>query len=86
MTETSDALNGQVLEAVRRSAFADALRDVRVEPAWDENGVEFLRVVLVLELPDHNVDSELEALLERIEEAVSSVDERYPSVRFLDAA
>ena len=86
MIEASDTLKGRVSKAVRESPFAEAVRDVRIEPAWDENGDEFLRVALVLDLPDRDMDTELEALLERIEEAVISVDDRYPSIRFLDAA
>ena len=85
-----NAMTENLLNAVRNvvasGPLAKAVRRIEIEPAIDEDDEEFLRVELLVRLPTKNVDSELEALLERIEEAVGAIDSRYPSVRFLDAA
>ena len=84
--ETTDNVRQIVLKAVGADPLAALVDDVQVELGVDEDDEEFLRVALVVRLPDRNVDAELEGLLERIEEAVARIDDRYPSVRFLDAA
>jgi hypothetical protein len=81
-----DTLKQRVLATARRSAVAAQIEDVVLEPDRDEEGTDFLRVVVQLKNLDHTVDSDFEALLEAIESTVGAVDERYPSVRFLDAA
>jgi hypothetical protein len=61
------------------------VRAVHVEPSDKEDGDEFLLVTV--ELSSADIDDEaLERLLEEIEAEVATLDERYPSVRFLDAA
>lgn len=86
MTVDPDILKAAVLSAIEGNPLAKAVQDVQVEPAIDEDNDSFLRVELQVRLPDRDVDAELEALLEKIEEAIAAVDERYASVRFLDAA
>ena len=86
MTVDPDILRAAVLSAIEGNPLAKAVQDVQVEPAVDEDNDSFLRVELQVRLPDRDVDAELEALLEKIEEAIAAVDERYASVRFLDAA
>jgi len=86
MNAVSENLMRAVRRAIESGPLADTVRDVQIEPGCDEDDEEFLRVVLSMRLPHKNVDAQLEALLERIEEAVAAVDDRYPSVRFLDAA
>ncbi len=86
MNAVADPVRDIVLRAVESGPLADAVRNVQIDAALDDDDEEFLRVELIVQLPDRNVDAELEALLETIEEAVSSVDDRYASVRFLDAA
>jgi hypothetical protein len=81
-----DTLKQRVLETARRSAVATKVEDVVLEPDRDEEGTDFLRVVVQLNNMEGIVDSEFEALLEAIERTVGDIDERYPSVRFLDAA
>lgn len=81
-----DALKKKILRVVKQGPLADAVTDVQVEPACDEDGEDFLRVQLVVRLPEGDLDNQLVDLIERIEETVASVDARYPSVRFLDAA
>lgn len=75
-----------VSDAARKGSLATLIRDVLVEPDKDEFDDEFLRVEIKLGRTEKDIDSELEAVIERVEEAVAAVDDRYPSVRFLDAA
>lgn len=86
MADQPDKLHDLVLNAARAGPLADAVRAVAIEPGLDEDNHEFLRVALEVNLPNGDVDAELEAMLERIEAAVANVDDRYASVRFLDAA
>ena len=86
MEADTASVRDTVMRAVQAGPLAGAVRSVQVERARAEDDDEFLRVELIVELPDRNVDAELEALLERIEDAVAAVDDRYASVRFLDAA
>ncbi len=58
---------------------------VNVEPAVNEEGDEYLLVTVQLSSADID-DEALEKLLEDIEAEVAGLDDRYPSVRFLDAA
>jgi len=58
---------------------------VTVEPAENEEGDEYLLVTVKLLTADID-DEALETLLEDIETEVANLDDRYPSVRFLDAA
>lgn len=86
MNVATENLVETVKRAVRGGPLADAVRDVQIEVGYDSADDEFLRVELQIKLPKKNVDSQLRELLERIEDAVAAVDDRYPSVRFLDAA
>ena len=67
------------------SRLPKGTRAVKVEPAENDEGDEYLLVTV--ELASADIDDEaLEKLLEDIEAEVANLDERYPSVRFLDAA
>ncbi len=79
-------LRDRVREVVRRSPVSERVNDIVLEADRDDEGTDFLRVVLEMKAIDDVDDSELEALIESIEKAVGDVDERYPSVRFADAA
>ncbi len=61
------------------------VRAVNVEPAENEEGDEYWLVTVELASADIDDDA-LDKLLEDIEAEVANLDERYPSVRFLDAA
>ncbi|WP_375429435.1 hypothetical protein [uncultured Sphingomonas sp.] len=86
MTEDVVTLKDRVLRIAKASSLADAVDDVRVESASDREGSDFLRVEVTVRLPKRDVDADLNTLVERIESEVATVDDRYPSVRFLDAA
>lgn len=72
--------------AARQGPLADFIQGIAVEADQDEDNEDFLRVMIQLRHVKKNVDAELEAMLERIEETLAGIDNRYPSVRFLDAA
>lgn len=74
------------MRVVKNGPLAETVRGVQIEPAIDNDDDEFLRIALLLKLPKRDVDKDLQLLLEGIEDAVASVDHRYASVRFLDAA
>ena len=86
MPDDLDSIRTTVARIADEGPLAGSLRAVEVEPALDGDGDEFLRVMLRMKLPRRGVDQDLLALLERIEDAVSAIDPRYPSVRFLRAA
>lgn len=59
---------------------------IDLEADCDDDGTEFIRVVIQVKPGSDAQDADYEALLEKIENAVGDVDDRYASVRFLDAA
>jgi hypothetical protein len=81
-----DTLKQRLLEATKQSAVAAQVKNIALEPDRDDEGNDFLRVIVQVENLDDAADADFEALLESIEKAVSAVDERYPSVRFADVA
>ncbi|PXA85855.1 hypothetical protein DMC25_09055 [Caulobacter sp. D4A] len=81
-----ETIKGRVVEATKAAQGHLAIDDVVIEAARNDDGSDFLRVVVQIKHSDKTEDRDLEALLEAIEDAVSAVDERYPSVRFADAA
>lgn len=77
----------QIVEAAIKSAPASKqIRSVNIEPEVDDEGTEFLRVILGVRDEGQQDEEALEALLEKIEGALLEIDSRYPSVRFQDAA
>lgn len=79
-------LRERVLAAARGADVGAQVTDVVLEPAQDDDGTDFLRVIVQVKDVEKGGDEAFEALLERIEGAVAELDERYPSVRFADAA
>lgn len=79
-------LRERLLSAARSAEVGAKITDIVLEPARDDDGAEFLRVVVQLDEAGEGNDEAFERLLERIEGAVAELDERYPSVRFADAA
>lgn len=67
------------------SRLPKGVKAVSVEPAENEEGDEYLLVTVQLSSADID-DEALEMLLEDIEAEVAGLDDRYPSVRFMDAA
>jgi len=79
-------LKDTVLAATRRSALAQRVKDVVLEADQDGEGDDFIRIVLEVQSLDKAKDADLEALIESIEKTVGDIDDRFPSVRFADAA
>jgi uncharacterized protein (UPF0335 family) len=79
-------LKQRIVEATQASSIGKQVEEIVLEPDRDDSGTDFLRVVIRVRHEDNPKYEELEALLEAIEETVGAVDERYPSVRFSDAA
>ncbi len=79
-------LKERVLETAKRSSVGQRVQDVMLESDHDDEGGDFLRVIIQVSHGDKADYAALEALLEAIENDVGSIDERYPSVRFSDAA
>jgi hypothetical protein len=82
-------LKERVLAAAKTSDIGSKVAGVTLEPARDDEGSDFLRVVVQIkdvETSSHEALEAFEALLERIEGTVAEIDERYPSVRFAEAA
>jgi hypothetical protein len=75
-----------IQDAVRKSALGNRLKDVTLEADHDEYGRDFLRVLVEIDSFEGISDENMEALTASIENMVSSLDERFPSVRFADAA
>jgi hypothetical protein len=79
-------LRKRIIDLARTSVVGGRVKDVILETDQDDDGSEFLRVTLEVLPLDDVQDDELVALIESIESAVGEVDERFPSVRFADAA
>lgn len=84
-TELSE-LKTRIEGLLRNSTVGAHLREVEVEADRDQDGDPFLRVRLVLSSLSEIKDDDLIAQIEDIEEAVLAIDDRYPSVRFSEAA
>lgn len=85
ITET-ESLTSKIVEMVHASRVAADVTNVAVEPDADNDGIAFLKVKITLKDTDKADDADLDALVECIEDAVLEIDDRYPSIRFLDAA
>ena len=79
-------LRDEIMELARQSSVGHRVRNVRVEATDDGLGGEFLSVKF--EMADLNTlePDEVEPLIKSIENAVAKTDERFPSVRFAEAA
>lgn len=75
-----------VSEVVRKSSVGPRVRNVVLEADRDNEGSEFLRVILET-TPLKGVSyTEIKALVDGIENSVADTGERFPSVRFAEAA
>ena len=75
-----------IIETARKSPVGEKVEGVDLESDRDDDGVDFLRVMIRLKSIDEADYPALADLIEAIEDAVGEIDERYPSVRFPDAA
>jgi DNA-binding IclR family transcriptional regulator len=84
MTSDLEAVREEISSLINEK-LPNGISSITVEPSVDPDGDEFWLVTVALQHADFDDDA-LEALLEEIETRVARVDDRYPSVRFQDAA
>lgn len=72
--------------AAHEGPLGNRVKDIELEPASDDDDVEFLRVIVTLRGKEPQSDADLEGLLEQIEDLAAALDPRYVSVRFQEAA
>jgi hypothetical protein len=83
--ELSD-IRDRVAALAKASAVGRRVRDVLVEANEDEEAGDFLRVLIELDDLEQVKVEEVEPLIRLIEDVVGQLDDRYPSVRFAEAA
>lgn len=82
---TLEDLTQRVRIVLERSALEDRIKGVAIEPTGYEND-DVLRITIRLSKPDTvDTDKALE-LVRQIHDELSELDERFPSVRFAEAA
>jgi hypothetical protein len=87
MTQTSlGEIRDRVAEVAKGSPVADRVDAITIEADRDNEGSDFLRVVVTLRDLNTVDDDNLERLIEAVENAVGVLDHRFPSVRFAEAA
>lgn len=87
MTTTSiDELTQRVRALLADSDFKDLVRDVRIEPALSEDDWEVLRVFLQVTDSKKVQVQKASKLIRRTVDSILEVDDRFPSVRFAEAA
>jgi hypothetical protein len=85
-TATIEEMTDRVRALLADSDLQDTVNGVRIEPALSADDWEVLRVYL--QVPDgRKVDVEkASALIRRIVDSLMEIDDRFPSVRFAEAA
>lgn len=79
-------LREQALDAVRSTETAHDVADITLEQGEDNDGWQFLRVMVQLKAEAKPTDDDLLALQDAVQDRLIDLDERFPSVRFPDAA
>jgi hypothetical protein len=79
-------LKKRVEDVTHDSPVGDRIKNIVLEADRDDEGSDFLRVILEVSSLDDVEDSDLDPVIESIETAILEVDDRFPSVRFADAA
>jgi hypothetical protein len=79
-------LKKRVEDVTHDSPVGNRIKKIVLEADRDDEGSDFLRVILeVTSLDDVKIE-DLEPVVESIETALLELDDRFPSVRFADAA
>ena len=79
-------LKALVSGLVRKSKLANHLKSVVLESDGTGDESEFLRVIIEVDTLSDVSDEEMEALTTAIENAIPNLDDRFPSIRFAEAA
>jgi hypothetical protein len=75
-----------VAEAADKAAIGKAVDRIELEADHDEGGSDFLRITLYLKELEKIENKQLVKVIESVEDALLDKDERFPSVRFAEAA
>jgi hypothetical protein len=79
-------LKQAISDVIQKSAIGARVTDVVLEADRDDEGEDFLRVILEVKPLDDVANPDLAAVVESIEKTIGDLDDRFPSVRFADAA
>ena len=79
-------LKRRILDVTHDSPVGERIKNVILEADRDDEGSDFLRVILEVSSLDDVKDSDLDPVIESIETAILELDDRFPSVRLADAA
>lgn len=78
-------LRARVLDVIRDTALGERVRQAHLEADFDTEGTDFLRVILETESLKGLSNADLLAMIARIEDALGGLDDRFASVRLVDA-
>jgi len=79
-------LKKRVEDVTHDTPVGDRIKNIVLEADRDNEGSDFLRVILEVSSLDDVKIEDLEPVVESIETALLELDDRFPSVRFADAA
>ncbi len=85
-TATIEELTERVRSLLADSDFGNIISGVRVEPALSADDWEVLRVYLQVREARKVDVAKANALIRRIVDSLMEIDDRFPSVRFAEAA
>ena len=86
MESDLETLRRRAKEAVDKSAIAENVSGIILQSDQDDEGGEFIRILIEVRDISRSNDDQLAMVLEEIERSIASVDHRYASVRFSEAA
>ena len=75
-----------IAAAADKAAIGGALDRIELESDHSEGGSDFLRITLYLKQLEKIEDKKLLEIVESVEDALVDKDERFPSIRFAEAA
>lgn len=81
-----DEVKAQLLAALAGTPLDKLVRDVAVEAVVDQDGIDMLRITLTVHKPNHIDSHEALAVVRRLQDIVLESDDRFPSIRFAEAA
>lgn len=79
-------LKDRIADLVKRSPLAKRARGISIESVESADGGDFLRVTVKVKGSDTLRYRQVAPLMKSIEDTVAEIDERFPSVRFQEAA
>lgn len=75
-----------VTAAAKGSAIGSSLKEVRLDFVEDTEGSDFIRITLFLKKLSKVDDKTLQNFVRAVETAMADRDDRFPSIRFSEAA